>query len=375
VGSVDLDLNRIVTFNEVEEARIGFGLHTSQKFSKELKLGFFIGYGLKDEKFKYGIDWSYLLQKSMQGVYKGYLSHDLKESGAAHFMFDRYQYSTETLRRFKLQILDLVTETGHGLYFHPVNNLDLGTEINYSMHRPTYNYNYRANDESSYKFVEFREGLRYAYREKYYKIEDRRLALGTSYPILYLQLTQSLGGIIGRYPYQKVDFKVEENIRLLRIGVSKIQLIGGVTYGSAPYMKLYNEKGARKGTYFLIHNSFETMGYNEFLSDRYLSFFYTHTFGRIYYKHPNIQPLVSIMHNVGIGWLDSPSEHSSLPFQFKTMEKGYVESGAMVENILVVGLGGLKTGFGLGFFYRYGPYSSLKGSENLILKFALNFGI
>ncbi|HEX8545824.1 MAG TPA: hypothetical protein VF691_02620, partial [Cytophagaceae bacterium] len=375
IGMLDVDLNRILTFNEVERARVGFGVHTNKKFSKRLRLGLFAGYGIEDERIKYGVDLNYILPDVFFGEYRGYFSHDLKESGSPFFMFDRYQYSTETLRRFRLKVLDMVTETGHGIYFHPLNNLDVGAEVNLSVHQPTYSYQYNSDKSSSFQFTELRQGLRYAIREKYYKIEDRKFSLGTSYPIFYLQLSQSLGGFAGKYPYQKIDLKIEENIKILRIGLSKIQFIAGVTSGSTPYMKLYNEKGSRKGTYFLIHNSFETMGYNEFLSDRYYSVFYTHSFGRIYYGHRNIQPSISMMHNAGVGWLSAPEKHTVMSFPFKTMEKGYYESGAMVENILVLGLGGLKTGFGIGFFYRYGPYSSLKGSENLVLKFALNFGI
>ena len=51
------------------------------------------------------------------------------------------------------------------------------------------------------------------------------------------------------------------------------------------------------------------------------------------------------------------------------MEKGYYESGILINNILNLGF----YSFGVGAFYRYGPYSLDKISDNFAWKFTMTF--
>jgi hypothetical protein len=56
---------------------------------------------------------------------------------------------------------------------------------------------------------------------------------------------------------------------------------------------------------------------------------------------------------------------------FKTMEKGYLESGIEVNNILKQKSGLQYRGWGLGAFYRYGPYSNPTFKENLTITLSI----
>lgn len=374
LGKVNLDLTKVLHFNEVEGVRLGLGLYTNEKLWTNKSVGGYLGYGTKDQRFKFGGNFSYQLQEDQNLRYNFALYHDLREAGAVNFAFDRYQFSSESLRLLRLRILDLVTEVQNSITMHPLKYLDLHSGVNFSHNRPTYSYNYRG-ESKSFQFTELQLGGRYAFGEQFVQIPSKKFSLGTKYPVVYAQVTQGINFGWGNFNYSKFDWKVEESIKILKIGISTFQLIGGITRGDAPYMKLYNGRGSLKRPSVVIHNSFETMRYNEFLSDRYIAFFYTHNFGRIIYQHKNIQPSLSIMHNVGIGSLKNSGVHEGLPIDFRTMEKGYVETGLFLDNVLVFKLTGLNTGIGAGFFYRYGPYASLKGSENVVFKFSLNFGI
>jgi hypothetical protein len=55
----------------------------------------------------------------------------------------------------------------------------------------------------------------------------------------------------------------------------------------------------------------------------------------------------------------------------RTMENGYVETGILVRNILRQWF----IGWGLGAFYRYGPYSLSKTIDNFAFKFTITFNI
>ncbi|MDQ3191621.1 MAG: hypothetical protein M3Q58_08510, partial [Bacteroidota bacterium] len=67
--------------------------------------------------------------------------------------------------------------------------------------------------------------------------------------------------------------------------------------------------------------------------------------------------------------LNNPQNHFNV--QYKTMNKGYLESGFRVNNLIVSNIFGL----GAGVFYRYGPYSNIYLKDNIAAKltFSLAF--
>jgi hypothetical protein len=58
------------------------------------------------------------------------------------------------------------------------------------------------------------------------------------------------------------------------------------------------------------------------------------------------------------GTMDKPEQH--LGFEYKTLEKGFFESGLEANSIY--------KGLGLTFFFRYGPNQLPKFEDNLSLK-------
>lgn len=375
IGRVNIDIKRLFNYNQVEGIRLGLGMHTNERFSKKVIVGGYGGYGFKDKKAKFGLDYAHRLSIERQVWYKIAFAHDLNEAGEVNFSFDRFQYSSEILRKFRLRILDMCTELENTIISHPIKYLDLSVGVNFSRNVTSYTYNYKGKPSNIFDFAEARAGFRFAYGEQQIKFLSNKKFLGTKFPVLYFQYTKAVNAGWGAYDYVKYDVKIEQSFQLLNVGISTFQLIGGLTHGDAPYTKLYNMRGSLKSPSLVIHNSFETMRYNEFLSDRYIALFFTHNLGRIYVNHPNIQPSILIMHNMGLGAINHQEYHTGLPFVPKTMEKGYVESGAFADNVLVLNLGGLKTGLGAGLFLRYGYYASLKASDNVVFKFSTNFAL
>jgi hypothetical protein len=73
--------------------------------------------------------------------------------------------------------------------------------------------------------------------------------------------------------------------------------------------------------------------------------------------------------NVGWGKLPQASMHQNIVF--KTMEKGYYESGLLLHRIINTNLMGL----GFGVYYRYGPYQFEKTSNNIAYKLAISLSL
>ncbi|HEY8401660.1 MAG TPA: DUF5686 family protein [Cytophagaceae bacterium] len=367
------ELNKLFNVNEVEELRLGLGFRTNNLFSERYSIGAFAGYGIRDQKIKGGVKFNYLIEPVTRLTYHASVKHDLTESGAAEFKFDNFQYSSEVLRKYLLRIMDRTSSIENSLTVHPLKYLDVAIFHSLSKSTPTYTYYFKDTINSTFNFSEFGAGLRFAFGEQIIELAADRKKRINKYPILYLNYIKGLDGLLGDYAYNKIDIKVEKTFRIHELGVSGIQLAAGSITGNAPYMKLNNGKGSYKPFSVVVHNSFETMAYNEFLSDKYCALFISHSFGRLHFKNPRYRPSLIILHNIGFGKLSNPEFHRGL--EFKTMEKGFFESGAFMDNVLVVNIAGLKTGLGAGIFVRYGPYSLPAFEDNFVFKISTNFSL
>jgi hypothetical protein len=106
---------------------------------------------------------------------------------------------------------------------------------------------------------------------------------------------------------------------------------------------------------------------NEFTSDRYASLFLSHNFGTLLFRSKYFSPEPELVTNLGIGSLSHPENH--LDEDVKSFEKGYFESGIVINKMVRLGV----TDLGLGWFYRYGPYAMPTAKENMAWKIAFQF--
>ena len=141
--------------------------------------------------------------------------------------------------------------------------------------------------------------------------------------------------------------------------------------GNVPYSYLFNGNGSNaKGNYIYVENTFQTMRLYEFVSDRYVNLFFSHNFGSLLFKRPKFQPQFVIFTNVGIGTLKNKEQHSHLGF--KTMEKGFYESGLLINNLVRINYYNIVyLGLGGGAFVRYGPYADTVTDQMPVYKLSL----
>lgn len=76
--------------------------------------------------------------------------------------------------------------------------------------------------------------------------------------------------------------------------------------------------------------------------------------------------MISVHHAMGVGYLENKTDHN---IDLKSIDKGYFESGLIVDGILVSGFSHI----GLGLFYRYGTYSATNWKNNLVPKVSVKF--
>ena len=109
-----------------------------------------------------------------------------------------------------------------------------------------------------------------------------------------------------------------------------------------------------------------------FLSDRYVNVFFTHSFESLLFSAGRFKPHISIYQSIGWGTLSDPEDH--LLVDFKTKELGLYESGIQIDNLLKINyLNVAYLGFGLGAYYRYGPYAGSHFNDNVAYTFSMTF--
>ncbi|MBT8384298.1 MAG: hypothetical protein KJO83_01160 [Bacteroidia bacterium] len=72
----------------------------------------------------------------------------------------------------------------------------------------------------------------------------------------------------------------------------------------------------------------------------------------------NFRPGLSLISSFAIGDIDNPEQHIGVTF--KKMNKGYIESGIVLNHLF--------KGFGISSFYRHGAYKNPNFADNLAVK-------
>lgn len=367
LGPVSVDLNQLAKLNRYEGVRLGLGLHTNEKISGFFSLGGYAAYGFRDKALKYGTDLSFNLYKPNNLKLVLAHSEDVQESGGTTLPFYNSPLISTNLRPFVIRNMDKVTHQSAFVTFRTLKYLDLQAGLQQENKRSTNGYNYQVsadNFRGNFHFTEAVLGGRYAFREQVLQMFNHNISMGTTYPVVWFQYRRSLTDVLnGEFAYHKYNFRLEKTFRQKALGSTKVNLVAGLVQGSAPATNLFNGNGAFDSGYRVYTGEgFQTMAPDEFLSDRYAALYLYHNFDKLLYKSKHFSPALVAVTNIGYGSLQQPERHRN--FAFKTMEKGFYESGLLVNDLLKANFSSI----GLGVFYRYGAYQKPEPIDNFNLK-------
>jgi Family of unknown function (DUF5686) len=374
VSYVDIDLRSIVKYNNFEGFRLGFGGVTNSKLSKEYKFGAFAAYGFKDERIKFGLSPSYLLEEKTNTWVSASYDDDLVEIG-------QVQFATQN-RRFKIydpRPINISTFYSNKMFSAFIESkyfakTDTYFGISRSQIKPLFDYTYTIGDNSyqKYNVTSAQFSVQWTPFSSYMQTPSGRLEIDKRFPKFTFQVTQTIPSFLGNdFNFSKFDFTISHEIPYLSGQMSSVLFQAGLGYGDIPLTHLYSiapnnldKDGLLKRITFAGKNSFETMYYNEFFSSRYFSLQARHTFNKVHLAD-NINPLLAVVTRFAYGNVDRLEQHKG--FEFKTLDKGYIESGVELNKIVY--------GFGLTFFYRYGPNGLPTFEDNLSLKVNFNLDL
>ncbi len=375
IGYFDLDIDKLLAYNNYEGYRLSLGLHTNQKLSKYFIIGGYGAYGFKDKAFKYGTDMQVYLWKKPELTWSTSYQKDLIESGGVQFNEVRQNISTtETYRNFLVGKKDKLELIQTGIGFRMFKYFKIFTYLNSEKRGNFIGFGISENNYTSVKDTinsnQIGCSIRFIYKEKFIQTPRNKISLGSNYPTINLNISKSISNTIfnrtSDLSFTKIDVKIDKIFYFKHIGKQSIQINAGQVFGKVPYTYLYNNKGSwLKGFNISARNTFETMGLNEFVSSKYASIFINHNIGRFLKLRKKFNPELELVHNMGIGKLDNVDVifNNSI----KMLNKGYFESGLRINTIIKSGI----TGIGVGGFYRYGSYAYNNIKRDLTVKMTL----
>ncbi len=371
----NLDIRSVINYNLFEGIRLGLGGISNELLSESLFFSGYFAYGFKDKEIKYGGSAKWIISNPHDISLQASYFNDVEESGSYEFLRETRNFDTENFRRFLISHMDYVEGWSTSFEFNALQYFK--TQLSVQNSRIRFGNNYQFNDSENgvenlidrATFSEFSIKLRFAYKEKFMVSGRKKISLGTRFPILYANFHQGVNWMNGEFIYSRYEARISKKFLSRNFGHSHIVIEGGIVEGTAPYSKLYNGKGSYQAFSLVSANSFGVMRMNEFLSDSFLSIFFRQDFGKLLFKTKRFQPGVELVSNFGIGKLQNPELHRGI--NIKTMEKGYFESGIIINNII----NQFFLGYGIGIYYRYGYYRLPKSIDNFAFKLSLKLNI
>ncbi|GIZ09283.1 DUF5686 family protein [Flavobacterium sp. UMI-01] len=371
----DIDLRKLIRFNNYEGFRLGFGGTTNERFSKIFKIDGYTAYGTKDGTFKYHLGSAIRIGKFSNSWIGISYTDDVREIASTTFSIDKIPFKIYDPR--PINISTFYNHVSWRTYIETaiIPKTESIWELTHSEILPKFDYAYNLNNTlfTYYQMTTAKVSLQWSPFSDFMQTPNGKIEIEKRYPKFTFQLTQSLPKVIENdFEFTKLDFKTEYEKKYLNGQKTHLLLQAGYALGDVPLTHLYNTSpnNITKETIiqritFAGKNSFETMFFNEFFSREFAYFQFKHSLNRVR-LFSKVKPSFVLVSRMAWGNLDQPEQHVGL--NYKTLNEGYFESGVEFNQIL--------NGLGLTAFYRYGPNQLPNFEDNIAIKlsFVLNLG-
>ncbi|HMQ47701.1 MAG TPA: DUF5686 family protein [Saprospiraceae bacterium] len=356
----------VYSINPIEGHRFRLGVRTSKNFSKSLRLGGYLAYGLYDEAWKYGLEADWIAKRRPRVALGGAYKKDISINSENSEEFVEGDLFTGLFRRDLIQKLILVEEGK--LYYERYWKSGFSNRITF-LHRRMdpygavtedgrgFNYAYLTDPDAltdidtTINTTELILKLRYVKDEMIVDGRFERASLGSKHPIIEMQYTLGVDGIFGSdYHYHKFQLSYRHYFYINPIGWTSYRFGGGKIFGDLPFLLMEVHPG-NEG--FLIgRDVFDMMTRYEFASDTYGTLFVEHHFdGFLLNKIPLLRKLdwrSLVFFKSAIGSLTNSNRDANQLNLFQPTEENtfagfrppsgrpYMEAGIGIENILKV---------------------------------------
>lgn len=370
----NFDLRYLLKFNQYEGLRTGLGGITNNGFSRRFRLNGYFVYGFTDKQSKYSMGGGVKIIDNTNTWLNYSYTDDLTETGSSSFLTDKRFFSFFEPRLLNIDLFH--KHITHALSIeHKISNSLLSeTQFAVSNIDPTYDYTFVVNDASYRRFNQSLAKISLQWSPfSIYKYEDKRIKeVKDGYPKFTFQVTQSFEGVFkSDFNFTKLDFRTIYQIEHRNASITRLTLVAGIADGEAPLVNLYHAYPNNINKETILQrfsvaglNSFETMFFNEFFSDKFATFQFKH-FLKPFAFSDWFKPQLVLITRHAVGNMRNIERHQGI--SFGTLEHVYSESGFEINKLLF--------GFGLSFAYRYGGYHLPNFEDNVSFKFTFNISL
>lgn len=368
----DIDLTQIITFNNHEGLRLGFGGSSNTSLSSLFKINGYAAYGNRDKKIKYNYGIGFLIDTHSNTWIKGSYTNDLFESATPRLLFESSKYYLQNPRTTNISLFYNYQTTAIGLDHDITPNFITKTQFSFGQYSNLFDYSFISRTKllHDYNLTNLSFAFEWTPLSKYMKTPIGKFSVKKEFPKINVEVTKSFDNLLdGDFNYIQGHLKINHEIKTIRSGSTQFLLKAGYIYGEAPFSHLYNHGSnySLKTPWinrinFSGTDNFETMLFNEFISDKYASIQMRQNFEK-FRIGPNFKPKLSLVTRYTLGTLKNPINHQGV--KFKTLQKGYVESGLILNQLFY--------GIGLSGYYRYGPHAFKTTKDNIALKITYVF--
>ncbi len=376
-GFIDININKLYSYNIYEKHRLGFGVYTNENFLQWFRIGGYYAYGTGDKEHKYMVNPEFIINRN-RGLRFGYkFENNVNERGESDFLSNNYWFQDFDPRKYYIRTMDVVVSDEVYLESRFLRNrltLNLsGSRRNFSWH-DSYNFTGEIDD---FNVSEISLKSRFGFGEQFIRTPGRIYRDFSERPSLSVNLSRGIKGLFeGDFDYWKLEARFDYLLSIPFYGSQKWRLqTGWVSNPSLPLPLLFTAPGSMPESSYIGYaspRSFGAMKVDEFASDIYASLFFEHNFGPVIYRSDNYAPEFAVVSNIGWGKLNKPDYHINT--FIKSMNQGYFESGLRVHKIFPknwLRAVGITINPGIEVLYRYGNYSLKNNIDNFAFKFIL----
>lgn len=368
------DLRYLIKFNQYEGIRTGLGGETNKRFSNRYRINSYIVYGFKDKELKYKIGGGFRVSEANSTWINLAYTDDLQETGSSNFLTDKRFFTFFEPRLLNIDLFHRHITKSISVEHIFSRNLLSELQLALSKIDPTYDYSFALGDKTynNFDISTAKLSLQWSPFDSFNKDKNDVINITEGYPKFTLQLTQGFESVFGSdFNFSKLDIRTVQQFYHKNESVTNITLVAGIASGETPITHLYHAypNNIRKETIlqrFSVAglNSFETMFFNEFFSDKFSTLQFKHAFRRFKITE-RFRPQLVLISRYAIGDMNSIARHQGI--SFNTLNKLYSESGFEINKLIL--------GFGLSFAFRYGGYHLPNLEDNIAFKFTFNISL
>ncbi|WP_430816230.1 DUF5686 family protein [Carboxylicivirga sp. RSCT41] len=362
MGKLQLDLSKIIDYNDFEGLKLGAGIYTSPELSDKFSTGGYYTYGFGDKRSKYGLKFELTPYKNKD--YRFYIKYhdDVYATGTYEFIDGVKTLSSERFSRFLTETMDLSEGWTTGVDLRFLKYFKAGIFYAENDIVPQKTYKFQDDDiAASFDIKEVGIKLKWANKENFVNSPLGMISNGTNWPVIWLNATMGDGQSADeKYSYKHFESRLHKQFNYANSMYTTFRIEGGYMSGDYPNTLLYSAMGSYKSFTVLVPYTFGTMRLNEFGTNKFAALYFSHGIPLALNNDNRIKPEIVFSTNVAFG--DAPEGVS-------TFNKGYYESGLYLKNLF----SNFIFQYGLSVHYRYGEYQLPDAADNWAFKLGLEF--